>query len=140
MDAAQGQEGAGRPAAGAIRTFCRIWLPLAYPVMHLHVEQLRGDQPGSPALWQSRTLESAYPTACAFTFVQAWVNTTREEWKVVNGRTEKLQAAEAVHEAAKKRAKDAVRLATFTRHCALALHSCAVYHRLKLMLLCAAAL
>jgi hypothetical protein len=45
---------------------------------------------------------------CASVTLQAWVNTAREEWKVVNGRNEKLQAAEAVHEAAKKRAKDAV--------------------------------
>lgn len=47
----------------------------------------------------------------------------------MNGRNEKLQAAEAVHEAAKKRAKDAVRLATSTRHFDLALHRRASCHR-----------
>lgn len=42
--------------------------------------------------------------------MQAWVDVAREENGVVNERAEKLAAAEAAHEAAKKRAKDAVRI------------------------------
>lgn len=37
------------------------------------------------------------------------MDVARADWKVVNDRAEALQAAEAAHEAAKKRAKDAVR-------------------------------
>jgi hypothetical protein len=46
---------------------------------------------------------------CFVVHNQAWVNAAREEWKAVNERAERLQAAEATLEAAKKRAKDAVR-------------------------------
>ena len=98
-------------------------------LMCLHPEHLCVSQAGSPTPWHFRTLESAPTCICAAATLQAWVNTAREEWKVVNGRNEKLQAAEAVHEAAKKRAKDAVRLATSTRHLALAWSSRAICHR-----------
>lgn len=66
--------------------------------------------PAVPHFGSPRPLHRQWPIVNASAILQAWVNTAREEWKVVNGRNEKLQAAEAVHEAAKKRAKDAVRL------------------------------
>ena len=57
----------------------------------------------------------------------------------MNGRNEKLQAAETAHEAAKKRAKDAVRLTLISfwlRHCT-AMQTVTGW---QLMLLCVARL
>lgn len=48
--------------------------------------------------------------------LQAWADVAREECRLVNERTEKLQAAQAAHEAAKKRAKDAEKAARDAKH------------------------